>query len=240
MSVAVMSWVFRESVSTGCARLVALALADRANDEGADCWPSIQTIAEKSRVSPRTAQRAIQELVDLGELEVGRNGGGSEFTRSDRRPNSYTFTAFAGRHADIPTEPDGVTSTTERGDTAVTQYVLDTSLDTSLIHAPAARRDHLADAVMAACGWDPSALTKSSRGRLNAALKGLRDAGATPAQVAMAAQVYRVRFRGAVLTPNALEANWPALNPAAAVADAVGAPTLPKMAGAIERARARA
>jgi len=47
-------------------KLVLLALADCANDEG-HCWPSIATIARKSGVSERSVQRAIRhaEMVKL-------------------------------------------------------------------------------------------------------------------------------------------------------------------------------
>jgi DNA-binding transcriptional regulator YhcF (GntR family) len=54
--------------------LVLLALADWANDEGI-CWPAIDSIAEKCRISSRTAQRIIKELEELGALKVSRKAG---------------------------------------------------------------------------------------------------------------------------------------------------------------------
>lgn len=83
MSVKVMSWVFEHSQSTLGDRLVLLAIADHANNEGTDAWPSIPTIAEKAKVDRATVHRAIKRLVDLGELEV-RSGPG----RGHR--NAYT------------------------------------------------------------------------------------------------------------------------------------------------------
>jgi hypothetical protein len=70
-----MSWVFQHSESTGNDRLVLLALADRANEVGDDCWPAIPTIAKKARCSDRTVQRALQNLVNLGELAVDKGAG---------------------------------------------------------------------------------------------------------------------------------------------------------------------
>lgn len=68
MSVRVMSWVFEHSKSRGNDRLVLLAIADRCDDDGGNCWKSTEKLAEKARVSKRTAQRCIDHLVALGEL----------------------------------------------------------------------------------------------------------------------------------------------------------------------------
>lgn len=75
----------------------------------------------------------------------------------------------------------------------------------------ARRRDELFEAVAAACGWDWRDVTKSSRGRLNAALVELREVEATPEQVIAAARIYRSLYEGATLTPQALTGNWPEL-----------------------------
>ena len=49
-------------------KLVLLALADRANDEGRDCWPSIKTLGEKTGLSERGLQVSIARLVEQGHL----------------------------------------------------------------------------------------------------------------------------------------------------------------------------
>lgn len=51
--------------------LVMLVLSDFSNDTGVS-WPSIQTIATKSRCSSRTVQRIITALQKLGKLAVER------------------------------------------------------------------------------------------------------------------------------------------------------------------------
>lgn len=51
--------------------LVLLALADHAGghtDAYADAYPSVKTIAEKTRVSPRTVQRCLRSLEDAGHI----------------------------------------------------------------------------------------------------------------------------------------------------------------------------
>ena len=56
-------------------KIVLLALADCANDEG-QCWPSMATLAKKCSKSERTVQGVIKQLVDVGHLSreeiVGR------------------------------------------------------------------------------------------------------------------------------------------------------------------------
>jgi hypothetical protein len=59
MSVRIMSAIW-EIAMPPTDKLVLLALADAANDEGY-CWPSISTIARKSGVSERSVQRAIRK-----------------------------------------------------------------------------------------------------------------------------------------------------------------------------------
>jgi len=93
----------------------------------------------------------------------------------------------------------------------------------------------LAETVADVCGIDLARMTRSGRGAFNAALKDLRDAGATPEQIPAGAAIYRWQVP---LTPTALAKHWGSLTVDAVRAD-VSEPTLPKMAGAIARAQAR-
>lgn len=74
-----MTWVWTHSQSRNGARLVLLAIADAASDDGTNAWPSVATLQRKANLkSDRSVQSAIKELVALGELKVewnkGRNG----------------------------------------------------------------------------------------------------------------------------------------------------------------------
>lgn len=76
MSIGVMTWVWTHSQSRNGARLVLLAIADCASDDGGNAWPSIDTIRRKANLkSDRTVQAAIKELEVLGELKVTPNAG---------------------------------------------------------------------------------------------------------------------------------------------------------------------
>jgi hypothetical protein len=69
MSIKLMSWVFEHSESVSGERLVLLAIADSANDEGV-CWPSYETIAKKANVSRRYVMDVIKKLEEVGIIKV--------------------------------------------------------------------------------------------------------------------------------------------------------------------------
>jgi hypothetical protein len=76
------------------------------------------------------------------------------------------------------------------------------------VPASLARRDELWDTFDTELG--PVA-TKSERGRRNRALKDLRDIGVTPAQLVLAIQAYRRRWKDIDVTETAIAANWSTL-----------------------------
>jgi DnaD/phage-associated family protein len=64
-----MSWIWEHGPSQPTDKLVLLALADNANDEG-DCWPSVETIARKTSLSTRSVIRSIKKLKTIGLVMV--------------------------------------------------------------------------------------------------------------------------------------------------------------------------
>lgn len=75
MSVKAQNWVWEYSRAVGTDRLVALAIADRANDGGEDAWPNMDTLCRKTRLSRSTVSRSVRALEALGELRVDRELG---------------------------------------------------------------------------------------------------------------------------------------------------------------------
>lgn len=75
MSVDCMSAVWKHSTHSGNKLLLLLALADHANDDGI-CWPSLDKLAEKARISKRQAQRIVSELTESGEISILKKGNG--------------------------------------------------------------------------------------------------------------------------------------------------------------------
>ena len=57
-----MNWAWRQNLPS-TAKLVLLALADAADDEG-NCWPSVATIARKAGVTTRTVRRVMETLTN--------------------------------------------------------------------------------------------------------------------------------------------------------------------------------
>jgi hypothetical protein len=79
--------------------------------------------------------------------------------------------------------------------------------------APTAReRDELFEAVCEACGIKITELTPQGRGPLNQAVKQLRTVGASPTQVKIRANRYRLTYPETTLTPSALSKHWAQLN----------------------------
>lgn len=74
MSVKVMNMVWQHSQLKGSALLLLLAIADNANDAG-EAYPSVDTLAQKIRMSARQVQRLIPELERRGELVYVKGGG---------------------------------------------------------------------------------------------------------------------------------------------------------------------
>lgn len=102
MSIQVMSNVWKHSQSTGRARLVLLAIADHQGEIGA--WPSIPTLAKMVNASERSVQRDIQELVELGELQVSVQQAPS---RGQYKSNLYWVTV--GEFSGVTEIDSGVT-----------------------------------------------------------------------------------------------------------------------------------
>jgi len=75
-------------------------------------------------------------------------------------------------------------------------------------HKIVKHRDELFEAVCQACGSDWNEITNVERARLNKAVKELRDAGATPADVEERAMVFQVLWPNIKLTAMGLVGRW--------------------------------
>lgn len=68
MSIKLMSLVWESTTFTGSHRLVMLAIADSANDDGV-CWPSVKTIAKRANISERQASRVLNDLLAMKAIQ---------------------------------------------------------------------------------------------------------------------------------------------------------------------------
>lgn len=86
MSIAVISRVLNSPEPKGAARLVLLVYADRCDDTGGSCFPSIADTARRAAMSRTQAQTHTHALIKGGFLEVvaNANGGAPGATRHYR------------------------------------------------------------------------------------------------------------------------------------------------------------
>lgn len=101
MSVSVMTDVWAIDLPDS-QKIVLLALADSANDEG-HCWPSMATLVKKCSKGERTIQGVIKQLVDAGHLtrkEV--RGKGCNYYVHPRKDCAPADTAPPQRTAKTP------------------------------------------------------------------------------------------------------------------------------------------
>src|SRR4051812_12180447 len=76
MSIILMRAVWELFTRGGSEKLVLLALADWADDDGASLYPSMAAIARKASMSVCQARRIVRGLIDEGLLEVVANAAG--------------------------------------------------------------------------------------------------------------------------------------------------------------------
>lgn len=93
-----MTKVWEWSQAEGAVLLVALALADHADDDGY-CYPGVERIAKKCRISARSVQRHIAALCDMKELEVALGKG---VTVQGGSTNRYRLTVNNREHQRTP------------------------------------------------------------------------------------------------------------------------------------------
>jgi hypothetical protein len=146
VSVQAMAWVYdHERTTTGSDRLVLLSIANHADKNGANAWPSVATMAVEANVSVRTVRYSLGQLVDGGLIEVERQAGGMADTRPDRRPNRYRIIPMAGDNPPDGVQPvaprasRGVQTRTERGasqrENGVQTSAAEPSLEPSILNS---------------------------------------------------------------------------------------------------------
>jgi hypothetical protein len=115
MSIKIQSRVWETSKQSGGSLLVLLALADFANDDGYS-FPSVGTLARKSRLTERQVQRVLSKLVGDGELLVFPKSGAKQQGDGGGFTNQYKIIFKTEGCNNVTPDKGGVTFKTERGD----------------------------------------------------------------------------------------------------------------------------
>lgn len=74
MSIRTMTAVWERSTLSGTELLLLLAVADHADDNGI-AWPSVESLANKVRMSERACRYLLPKIAATGELVIERNAG---------------------------------------------------------------------------------------------------------------------------------------------------------------------
>jgi hypothetical protein len=158
MSIESIAVCLHHSKASGTDKVVLIGIANHDGDGGA--WPTIATLAKYSNVSERNTQRAIDRLIEMGEIVKHVQKGGNMSTRPDKRPNRYEVMVRCPADCDgtpqhrigvssvsergVVGDTNGVSSVTERGGASDTLTIHEPSLEPSLtLFEPLA--NHLAD-----------------------------------------------------------------------------------------------
>jgi hypothetical protein len=216
LSIEAMVWVLYHSPTSGTDKVLLLGIANHADAEGKNAWPAVRTLARYANLEPRGVQKALRRLQSEGHIRIEQQSGGTPEMRSDRRPNRYSV-IMDGVSSGTGRQVDGVSSSTERGvpqdangvSSGTPKPYLEPSLETSSAARPT---DDLWDCVVDVFEYSDK-LTSLERGRINKALKSLREVGATADEIRARASVYRNQFPNVAFTPLALASNWSQLEP---------------------------
>ncbi|RVI22974.1 helix-turn-helix domain-containing protein [Sinorhizobium meliloti] len=124
MSIAIMSQLFKAHLGSTNRKMLAVRLADFADDDGKGIWPTVGRLARETELSERTVQRILSEFVDEGLLIVRRKGGWKpgEGTRYDFNMSALVRlqaakVATEGCHSDTRDTVTPMTAETGTGDT---------------------------------------------------------------------------------------------------------------------------
>jgi hypothetical protein len=106
MSIKIMNEVIEAAPVEQGALLVMIMLADSADENSRQCWPSVPTIARRSRLSERQVQYCLKDLAQRGLIEIETNAGrhGTNLYRI-ARPETWGGAKTAGVK---PIAPGGV------------------------------------------------------------------------------------------------------------------------------------
>lgn len=100
MSIRCMTYIWEHSQTKEGLLLLLLAIADYAHDDGSNAFPSLTTLAKKTRMTRTHVIRLVKQAEKLGELKVKRGHGKGH-------PNRYTIVMANGNIITPFAKPNG-------------------------------------------------------------------------------------------------------------------------------------
>ncbi|MEN6301702.1 MAG: hypothetical protein ABFD96_03215 [Armatimonadia bacterium] len=192
-------WLLDSAVSAQAIRLFAV-MARYADKDSDQACRSRATLADRARCSAATVDRSLRELRSVGAVSWEQRQDERGQAPSEFRLHFLRTALIAGDDhpliaGDEPSSIDQDREVTPNGVTRQPSY-----------GKSPWRTDPLWDALAREMRRQPE--TTSERGRWNHAVKELRDAGATPADIEARSVEYRRRWPKVEFTPTGLAANW--------------------------------
>lgn len=129
MSIRLMDLALQAGGMSSVEKLVLIAYANHANDDGAGIWPSNERLARQACCSVRTVQRTVSKLVDAGLItrQPGRRENGSQ-TSNRITINVEALTELTGA-SDCHPAGVGASECQGGGDTSVTPITPSLTID---------------------------------------------------------------------------------------------------------------
>jgi hypothetical protein len=185
MSIKVMTAVWAKSKQKGSALLLLLAIADHADETG-KAYPSVDTLAEKIRMTPRNTQFLLRKLEESGELNIESNAGRHGCNLYRILSMGENISPSEGENISPEKITGGVKKLRGGGEKSRTKGVKALSPEPSLEPSKeplssepkqlTAQQEYFG-AVCKCVGYDPKVITKEQTGQVAQTVGVLQDAG---------------------------------------------------------------
>lgn len=220
----------RDSDEDAVTKHVGMMMSTRMDPKGRGATMSVETQMADTGLSRSSVKRGNTALKKKW-VRCTPGGGRGNTNRYDIKgvPTEPVSTPPKGVQKQVPTEPVPEKPVQERAERGPQPARNGSSQDPEVVTAEQGtaeqegagrRRDEVWDAVIEACGLDPTELTKQGRGAANNAVRQLRDVAATPEEIHRRAARHRTQWSGATLTPSSLAKNWAQLGASTELATA--------------------
>jgi len=213
-----MGKILREPDLDPTDKVILMGLADHVNADD-ECWVSRTTLASFAGCSERTVTRRLSSLCENRYLSAVPRKGTTNLYRLIRADlpdpgQSVTpdtaMTTPPGQAGDYTPGHPGVSRSTQEVPNEVTSLPLDLPAEAPRKAKPR-QRDPIWDALEHACQFSGTDLTPSEASDVGKTVRELKSVGATPADIADRASLFRQTYPQATLTHRALRNNWTSL-----------------------------
>ena len=188
-------------ISSNAVRLYCI-LRRRADEKNNSCYPSQSYLAKHMYCSVRTVQRAVDELINIGAITVHH--------RKLEETDAYTSNLYV-LHATIAQGSanmrKGSANKTQGSSADVVQNITNKQSQETYTKKKSRKQDLLFEEMCNGLGIDWKNATKGELGKVNGALKQLREVNASVEQLKDVIEYYKKNWKVTISAP-AIANNW--------------------------------